>query len=143
MQWWSWIVAGVVLLGLELLVIDAQFFLVFIGLAAIVVGIAALAGMGGPEWVQWLLFAVLALIFTFGFRSRIYEKMRGSAPGFDDGLIGHAVVLPDGLPPGSESRVEFRGTTWRVQNVGSETIAPGAKARITHTDGLLLRVERI
>ena len=82
MQWWSWIVAGVVLLELELLVIDAQFFLVFIGLAAIVVGIAALAGMGGPEWVQWLLFAVLALIFTFGFRSRIYEKMRGSAPGF-------------------------------------------------------------
>ena len=57
MQWWGWIVAGVVLLGLELLVIDAQFFLVFIGLAAIVVGIAALAGMGGPEWVQWLLFA--------------------------------------------------------------------------------------
>jgi membrane protein implicated in regulation of membrane protease activity len=141
MQWWSWIVAGVVLLAVELLFIDAQFFLVFLGLAAIAVGVAALAGLGGPEWVQWLLFAVLALVFTFGFRTRIYEKMRGSAPGFDDGLSGHTVVLPEGLLPGSETRVEFRGSTWRVQNVGSEPIAAGAKARITNADGLLLRVE--
>jgi membrane protein implicated in regulation of membrane protease activity len=141
MQWWSWIVAGVVLLGVELLIIDAQFFLVFLGLAAIVVGIAALAGLGGPDWVQWLLFGVLALIFTFGFRTRVYQKLRGNAPGFDDGLAGHTLSLPDGLSPGAEGRIEFRGSTWRVVNAGSEPIPAGAKARIVSTEGLTLRVE--
>jgi len=142
MQWWIWIVAGVALLGIELLVIDAQFFLVFLGLAAIVVGFADLAGMGGPEWVQWLLFAVLALVFTFGFRTRVYQKLRGSAPGYDDGLAGHAVTLADGLAAGAEGRIEFRGSTWRVLNVGSEPIPPGGRARIASTEGLTLRVER-
>ncbi len=140
MTWWTWIIAGVALLGLELLVIDAQFFLVFIGLAAIVVGVAALAGLSGPEWVQWLLFGVLALIFTFGFRARIYRKLRGNVPGYGDGLSGHTVVVPDGLAPGVEGRIEFRGSTWRVLNVGSEPIAAGGQARIVSTEGLALRV---
>lgn len=141
MQWWTWIVAGVVLLGIELLVIDAQFFLVFLGLAAIAVGVAALAGLSGPEWVQWLVFGVLALVFTFGFRTRVYQKLRGNAPGFDDGLAGHALLLPDGLAPGVEGRVEFRGSTWRVLNVGSAPVEAGGKARIVSTEGLTLRVE--
>ncbi len=141
MQWWSWIIAGVVLLGVELLIIDAQFFLVFLGLAAIAVGIAALAGMGGPEWVQWLLFAVLALIFTFGFRTRVYQKLRRDVPGYDDGLAGHTLALPDGLAAGAEGRIEFRGSTWRVVNVGSEAVVAGGSARIVSTEGLTLRVE--
>jgi membrane protein implicated in regulation of membrane protease activity len=141
MQWWIWMVAGVVLLGLELLVIDAQFFLVFLGLAAIAVGAASLAGLGGPDWVQWLLFGVLALVFTFGFRARLYQKLRGSVPGYDDGLAGHAVTLADPLAAGAEGRIEFRGSTWRVLNVGSEPIPAGGRARIVSTEGLTLRVE--
>lgn len=143
MAWWGWMIAGVGLLGLELLIIDAQFFLVFLGLAAIAVGLVALVGIGGPEWVQWLLFGVLALIFMFGFRGRLYQKLRGNLPGFDDALVGQVVTLNETLVPGAESRVDFRGSTWRVQNVGTLAIAAGGKARIANADGLLLRVERI
>ncbi len=142
MAWWGWMIAGVALLGLELLVIDAQFFLVFLGLAAITVGIVALVGIGGPEWVQWLLFGVLALIFMFGFRGRVYQKLRGNVPGFDDSLVGQTVTLNKALVPGAESRVDFRGSTWRVQNVGTLAIDAGGKARIANADGLMLRVER-
>lgn len=141
MQWWIWIVAGVVLLGVELLIIDAQFFLVFLGLAAVAVGIAALAGLGGPEYVQWLLFGVLALIFTFGFRTRVYQKLRGNVPGYDDGLAGHILALPEGLAAGAEGRIEFRGSTWRVVNEGSAAVEAGGRARIVSTEGLTLRVE--
>jgi len=35
MAWWSWGILGFVLLGLELFAIDAQFFLVFAGVAAV------------------------------------------------------------------------------------------------------------
>ena len=35
MAWWAWCLVGVVLFGIELLVIDVQFYLVFAGLAAV------------------------------------------------------------------------------------------------------------
>ena len=39
MSWWGWIIAGAILLGAELAYVNAQFYLVFIGSAAIVVGL--------------------------------------------------------------------------------------------------------
>ena len=42
MTWWVWMIAGVVLLGTELLLIDAQFYLVFLGLSAMLVGLLGL-----------------------------------------------------------------------------------------------------
>ena len=42
MSWWGWIIAGAILLGAELSFVSAQFYLVFIGSAAILVGLATL-----------------------------------------------------------------------------------------------------
>ena len=80
MAWWSWGILGVVLLGLELGAIDAQFFLVFAGVAAIVVGLLGLVGIDLPPWAQWIAFAVLALVAMFTIRRQIYEKLL-SKPG--------------------------------------------------------------
>ena len=46
MQWWSWIAGGVILLGSELLFVDAQFYLVFIGGSALLVGVLVVNGTG-------------------------------------------------------------------------------------------------
>ena len=43
MSWWGWIIAGAILLGAELTFVNAQFYLVFVGSAAILVGLATLA----------------------------------------------------------------------------------------------------
>ncbi len=48
MPWWMWIVTGAILLGAELFIIDAQFFLVFIGVSALVTGGLAYVGMSEP-----------------------------------------------------------------------------------------------
>jgi len=64
MPWWAWIVLGIGLLAVELFFVDAQFYLVFIGLSAAAVGLLGLAGVHLPEWSQWLAFAVLALVFA-------------------------------------------------------------------------------
>lgn len=143
MAWWGWMIAGGVLLGVELLLIDAQFFIVFLGLAAVTVGLATLLGLGGPEWVQWLLFGVLALIFMFGFRGRVYQKLRANLPGFNDSVVGQTLELDEPLAAGAEGRVAFRGTTWRVVNAGRSEIAPGTRVRITNVDGLILKVEPV
>ena len=45
MQWWAWIAVGAILLGSEMTLVNAQFYLVFIGSAALVVGLMDLAGL--------------------------------------------------------------------------------------------------
>ena len=39
MPWWGWIIFGALLLGSELLIVDAGFYLVFIGIAAAITGL--------------------------------------------------------------------------------------------------------
>src|SRR6202521_4876145 len=80
MQWWAWIAVGAVLLGSELAFVDAQFYLVFVGAAALVVGFLSLARADLAVWLQWLIFAALAVSSMVGFRRRIYERMRRNLP---------------------------------------------------------------
>ncbi|MCH7509280.1 MAG: NfeD family protein [Proteobacteria bacterium] len=140
MMWWGWIVLGVIILGAEMFVIDAQFFLVFIGLSAILVGLLNLFGLALPEWGQWMLFAALALISMFTFRKALYSKIKGSAPGFRASIEGDMVLVANELAPGAESRTSHRGTNWTIRNIGGGSIPAGQKARVVKTEGLVLHV---
>ncbi|HJY36904.1 MAG TPA: hypothetical protein VJ299_05540, partial [Steroidobacteraceae bacterium] len=42
MPWWGWLVLAAALLSIELFVIDAQFYLVFLGVSAALVGLFGL-----------------------------------------------------------------------------------------------------
>jgi len=141
MTWWSWLVLGAVLLGAELLAIDAQFYLIFLGLSAALVGLAAMFGLVMPEWAQWMVFAVLSLIFFFTFRKSLYEKIRGGAVGFRETLTGNTVDVGTDLAAGAETRIDYRGTKWTAKNIGNETISGGSKARVVKAEGLTLHVE--
>lgn len=141
MTWWSWMVLGAVLLGAELFAIDAQFYLVFLGVSAALVGLASLFGIVMPEWMQWTVFALLSLISFFTFRKALYEKIRGGAVGFRETLSGNTVNIKVDLAVGAEARTEFRGTKWTVKNVGAATITAGSRARVVKSEGLTLHVE--
>jgi membrane protein implicated in regulation of membrane protease activity len=138
MHWWAWIAVGAILLGSELAFIDAQFYLVFVGGGAFVVGMLQLAGLGMPVWLQWLIFAVLAATSMFTFRRRIYERMRRGLPAVKSGPAGDTLTLPAALPPGETCRVEYRGCSWSAVNAGLGVIAAGSRARIERVDGLTL-----
>jgi len=139
MQWWSWIAGGVILLGAELMFVDAQFYLVFIGGAALLVGALTAAEPDFAPWLQWLLFSLIAVFALLGLRGRIYAKLRGGAlPGFQDGLVGESVHVPVPLAAGQECRLEYRGSTWDAVNAGAAPIAAGAQARIERVAGLKL-----
>ncbi len=140
MLWWGWIVLGVVILGAEMFVIDAQFFLVFIGLSAVLVGVSDVLGLNLPEWGQWMMFAALGLISMVTFRKSLYLKIKGTAPGFRASMEGDMVQVSDELAPGAESRASHRGTKWTVRNVGSGSIPAGQSVRVVKTDGLVLHV---
>ena len=140
MQWWAWIAVGAILLGSELAFVDAQFYLVFVGASAFIVGMLQLTGLEMPEWLQWLVFAALAATSVFTFRRQIYEKMRRKLPAMKGGPAGEMVILPTALPPGETCRLEYRGGSWSALNGGKAEIAAGAKARIERVDGLTLVV---
>ena len=140
MNWWGWIITGAILLGAELLFVDVQFYLVFIGSAAITVGFVTAAAPVLPPWVQWAVFAVLAIVSMVGFRSRIYRKLRGHAPPVAVGPAGGEITLPASLAPGESCQAEHRGAFWTVCNDSDTPIPSGTRARIASVRGLTLLV---
>jgi membrane protein implicated in regulation of membrane protease activity len=140
MQWWAWIAVGAILLGSELAFVDAQFYLVFVGTSAFIVGMLQLTGLGMPEWLQWLIFAAMAATSVLTFRRRIYERMRRKLPAMKGGPAGEIITLPTGLSPGETCRLEYRGGSWSAINGGKAAIPAGARARIDRVDGLTLVV---
>jgi membrane protein implicated in regulation of membrane protease activity len=140
MDWWAWFVLGGLLMASELMLIDAAFYLMFIGVAASVTGLAVLAGIAPDIWMQWILFAILGVASMVVFRKRLYEKLRGNAPGFDATPKGEFVELEVDLSPGESCRITYRGSSWTVQNSGAKLIEKGSKTKINKVKGLTLMV---
>lgn len=139
MSWWGWIIAGAILLGAELTFVNAQFYLVFVGSAAILVGLATLI-TAPAEWVQWALFAVLAILSMVMFRSRIYRRFHGASPAVNTGPVGGLITLGAPLAAGESCQAEYGGTFWTVRNDSEVPIACGANVRIARVEGLTLLI---
>jgi len=140
MIWWGWMILGVVLLSAELFAVDAQFYLVFLGVSAALVGVAATLGIALPEWGQWLTFASLSLFFFFTFRRTLYTKIRGGGADYPESIAGETINLDNDLAPGSEARTQYRGSGWTVRNVDTKTISGGGRAKVGKVEGITLHV---
>ena len=139
MIWWQWFVLGALLLGAEI-AIDAEFYLVFLGISAIVVGLIGLTPTALPMWGQWLVFSLIAVIALVLFRSRIYNKIRGQAPDIKEGVGGEIAVMNEPIAPGATGSATLRGSVWQARNIGSEPLAAGSRAIVEETKGLLLLI---
>jgi membrane protein implicated in regulation of membrane protease activity len=139
MTWWGWTIAGAILLGAELAFVNAQFYLVFIGSAAILVGLATL-GLPLAPWVQWALFAALAILSMLLFRSRVYQRFHGTMPTVNTGPTGGLIRLQVALGAGESCQAEYGGSFWTVRNDSDTTIPSGSRARIVNVRALTLLV---
>lgn len=129
---WLWVLAGLILMGLELAV--SGIFLLWIGLAALVTGLAvALAPMPWP--LQLLLASGLAVGFVL-FASRRSKGLASTLNRGAQGLIGREFPL-DAPIAGGEGRVRFDDTIWRV--AGPDAPA-GTRVRVVGVEGTVLRV---
>lgn len=143
MPWWGWVVVGVLLLGTELLV-PADFWLVFIGVAAIGVGLATGALPGLSVAGQWALFGVFAAVSLVFFRRLVRTRFveRPADTRVDDTLVGEGGRALEPLAPGGAGRVELRGSTWSARNAGADAIEADARVRVERVEGLTLHVRR-
>ena len=123
------------------LVLPTDFFLFFFGLSALLVGALVGSGLGGPAWLPWLLFAVLAVASLLGLRRPLRKRLtRGTSPPVGDRLAGEVARLVDDLRPGDLTKAELRGSIWTVRSRATRTLAKGSRVRVERVEGLTLWV---
>lgn len=140
MTWWLWVVLGLALAAIELAT-PGGFFVIFFGVAAVVVGVLELAGLAQPAWLQWLLFPLIAVAALRLFRRPLLARMNvRERPTDVDSLVGEVAMTATRLAPGAHGRAELRGTTWAARNVSTSPIEAGQRSRVVAVDGLMLDI---
>jgi membrane protein implicated in regulation of membrane protease activity len=139
MTWWLWISLGLVLVAVELAT-PGGFFVIFFGVAALLVGALELAGALPQLWLQWLLFPAIALLALRVFRRPLLARMRRRDPGADDvdSLVGTVAHAAGTIGPGAIGLAELRGTRWTARNIGDLPLADGQRCRVIAVEGLTL-----
>jgi hypothetical protein len=141
MTWWYWLVLGLVLIALEM-ANAGGFYIIFFGVAAIVVAPLAATGLAEPPWIQWLLFSVLSVISLLLFRNPLMRKLNLGAGAPDiDTLAGETGTALDDMGAGDSGHVELRGTTWSARNAGSTHLGRGHRCVVVRADKLTLLVK--
>ncbi|NMC62465.1 MAG: NfeD family protein [SAR324 cluster bacterium] len=142
MLWWIWIISGIALALCEVILTPGVFVLLFFGISALVVGAMVAMGVGGPFWVQCVVFTLLAICMLAWFREKMRNMLgvKGQKMDFDS-IVGGSAVARDELAPGASGKVEFRGSSWNAKNVGERILYPGDQCRIESMEGLLLSVK--
>ena len=139
---WNWMVLGFALLALEILVPGV--FLLWIGIAAILVGLVSLQLWEVAWWgwqVQVLAFLVLSLIAAWlGHRIMRDRQSDSDEPLLnrrDAQLVGRTATLQEPILEG-RGRIRIHDTVWKVTGPDA---APGTRVRVVSAGGGELRVE--
>lgn len=141
MIWWYWLLLGLLLLGAEMMT-PGGFYILFFGLAALVVGAIAGTGLIESDSAQWLLFTGIAIVSLLVFRGPLLARMKASEiqhPDVDS-MMGEIAIPVDTLAAGAVGKVELRGTTWSARNAGPTPLTKGQRSKVTGMDGLTLLI---
>ena len=140
MEWWHWLLVGLVLIALEMSA-SGGFYVIFFGIAALAVAALQVVGLAGPAWVQLLLFSTISVASLFAFRQRLLKRWQLEGGRADiDSLVGDTAFALEDIAAGAVGRVELRGTTWSARNSTAESIAKGRRCTVIRTDQLMLFV---
>jgi membrane protein implicated in regulation of membrane protease activity len=141
--WWLWLVAGLALIGAELLVAPTGLYLLFLGVSALLVGLLGFAGLAREVGLQLILFAVFSFASLLLFRRSLASRLRAAgAPALAE-LVGETAVALGPVAANAVGSAELRGAIWRVRNVGKFDVAKGQRCRIERVEGLELWVRGV
>ena len=135
---WNWLIAGLILMGLE--VLAPGVFLLWLGLAALLVGIISVFA----DWVwqvQVIAFAAFSLAAVPLWRRLATQSTENPDSRFlnrrSDALVGRVFTLDKPITDGSGT-VRIDDTVWRVS--GPDCPA-GSRIKVVRADGASLVVE--
>lgn len=140
MLWWIWVLLGLLLLALEVAT-PGGFFAFFFGVSSLVVGGLVAVGFGGPVWLQWVLFAVIAIVALVLLRGPLRARLdvSGSVKAVDS-LVGKTTIVLAEIPADAPGKVELRGSSWNARSAAGTSLALGQRCVVERVDGLTLWV---
>lgn len=139
---WHWWIAGVLLLGIEIM-LPAQVFL-WLGISAGVTGGIVLIGPGiGWQW-QLVLFGVFSVGSIVGWR--LYQKK--FPPESDEPMlnrrgtqyVGRTFELTEEMALG-RGKISVDDTSWRAVCDNETDLPAGSRVKVIDIDGTILKVE--
>ena len=141
MEWWHWLLVGLILVALEMAA-SGGFYVIFFGIAALAIGGLHLLGVAGPLWWQFLLFSVIAIASLLVFRGPILRLLGVGTGVVDvDSLVGQVATPLENIIPGDVGRAELRGTVWSARNASRVEIVRGQRCTVVRADQLMLFLE--
>ena len=143
-QFWHWLILGVVLLGLEI-VVPGTFFL-WMGVAAGVVGLILLVFPDFAWQSQIVAFAVLSVIavvvWNYWLRRRPATEGQPTLNARGAQYVGRVATLSEPLVDGvGKARID--DSVWRVASEMQADLPAGSRVRITGVAGATLVVEKM
>ena len=142
--YWHWLALAGLFAGLEILAPGV--FLIFLALAAVIVGVALLA-MPELDWrYQLLLFALLAVSLIYLGR-KIYSRLSASEDHSNlnrraDRLVGQVFPLAGAMTAG-RGRLRIGDTDWLARLAdGAADLPDGETMRVVSVEGATLIVEK-
>ena len=140
--WWHWVVLGLILIGVEMLVLT--FYLVWFGLGALLVALCTVVfapGFAG-QMALWTLASVAMAVAWFRY---LKPKTKTLAGGSDVHVVGEVGLLIREVAPFERGELRFQkplagSETWPC--IADESISVGTRVRVTSHEGNILKVTR-
>ncbi len=138
-EFWHWLVAGVIMIIIEM-VLPAAYFL-WMGIAAFVVGLLLYAMPTIPVLIQVVIFGVFSLVSLI-----LYKRHKKSNPDVNDQpnlnrrgeqYVGRSFTLEEAIVNGV-GKIKVDDSTWKVKGVD---MPAGMKVRVMSVEGTVFNVE--
>ena len=139
-NFWHWLIIAVVLISIEMLLVGS-FYLLWMGIAAGVVGVLLFLIPGLSFLVQALIFTVLSVVTLVA-----YKQYQRNNPVLSDQpklnrrgeqYIGRVFTLENPIVNGV-GKVKVDDSTWKVSG---EDMAAGTKVKVAAVEGTTFQVE--
>ena len=129
--WTIWILAGLITLAVDI-VLTNTYYLLWLGVAALLTGIAAIPLVGSPFWIQGAIYAITALgLLSVAARYRPVANLKNAGKS----LLGQQVIVVDWFDGSGTIRLQSPtggSDTWQARSM--EEFKAGDSATISDFD---------
>jgi inner membrane protein len=142
-EWWHWIVGGLMLIGLELVI--PSFTIIWFGMGALAVGILKAIWPGFPLAGQFMLWSIFSIAFTVMWFKYLKPKKDQTSAGLSkEGIVGETGIIIRGTAtPYEKGVVRFRISVLGADEwpcYADDLLQIGDNVRVLDIEGQILKV---
>jgi inner membrane protein len=132
-----WAIVGLTIIILE--IFTTSFFLLFFGVAALIVSCVRLFGLDNLS-IELLIFALLGGAGLLFFHRRLKETFQASGKKISIDKEKNITITED-IPAGQKGSVQHHGSPWTAINISDVDLKEGDVAIIDSVDGITLKLK--